>query len=187
MPLTVDALKHEYWEEGVQLTSITDALKISGIIERVYGTDYDLWVGTATHRAIELWVRGLLKLDTLDPQLVPRLEAWIDFEKSTGFRAKQSELSMSNFPLRIAGTLDLLGDFPDGSEGIVEIKSGNVSAWTAIQTAGQDFLLGGGKRRKRFGLKVPAEGRPNVRPFTNSNDYAVFMAAVTIANWRREN
>ena len=184
MTLTVDAIKHEYWAEGIRLKSITECLKESGVIEKVYADDHALWVGTATHRAIELWVKGTLNWESLDESLKPRVAAYADFVAKTAFNVIESELPVHNSGMGLAGTLDLYGAFPDGVEGIVEIKSGAVAAWAGIQTAGQDILLGGGKHRRRFGLKVPAHGPAVIRPFTDPDDYNVFLAAATIAHWR---
>lgn len=184
MTFKADLEKHEYWLGSSQLLSITDCLRSAGLIDIRFATDYDLWVGTATHRAIELYNKGTLDLESLDQELKDRLGAWIDFLQKTGFRPKESEKSVYSPILRIAGTLDVLGDFPDGSEGIVEIKSGNVGGWCAIQTAGQDILLGGNKHRRRFGLKVPRMGDPRVTPHEDMDDYAVFRACVTVSHWK---
>lgn len=181
-----DLEKHEYWVGKEKLLSITDCLKSAGLIDVRFATDHDLWIGTATHRAIELYNKGTLDLETLDADLRPRLDAWIDFLKNTGFKPKESEKSVYNFNLRVAGTLDVLGDFPDGAEGIVEVKSGNVAKWCALQTCAQDILLGG-KHRRRYGLKVPRVGDAKVTPHNNPDDYNVFLACVTVAHWKQSN
>jgi hypothetical protein len=186
MIFRADLEKHEYHLGDDQLDSITDCLKGAGVVEVAFATDHDLWVGTATHRAIELYNKGTLDLDTLDPDLRNRIDAWREFLALTGFKVKESEKSVYSPILRVAGTLDVLGDFPDGAEGIVEVKSGNVAKWCALQTAGQDILLGG-KHRRRFGLKVPRYGKAVVTPHRNPDDYAVFMACVTVAHWKRSN
>lgn len=187
MTLTVDTEKHEYHVGKQKLLSITDCLKSAGVMDIRFASDFDLWVGTATHRAIELYNKGTLDMDSLDSDLKPRLDAWIEFLKLTGFKTKESEKSVYNFNLQVAGTLDVWGEFPNGTEGIVEIKSGNIGKWTALQTAGQDLLLGGNKRRLRFGLKIPKVGKAVVTPHTNPDDYAVFMACVTVAHWKGKN
>ena len=186
MTFRVDLEKHEYHLGDDRLISITDCLRTSGLIDVSWATDFDLWVGTATHRAIELYNKGTLDLDTLDPDLRNRIDAWQEFLNQTGFKPKESEKSVYSPILRVAGTLDVLGDFPDGAEGIVEVKSGNVAKWCALQTAGQDILLGG-KRRRRFGLKVPKFGKAVVTSHRNADDYAVFMACVTVAHWKMAN
>jgi hypothetical protein len=153
----------------------------------MFATDYDLYVGTATHKAIELHINGTLNYSILDPELIPRIDAWDEFVKHTGFRALETEKAVYNFNLRVAGMLDVYGVFPDGAEGIVEIKSGNVSRWAGVQTAGQDMLMGNSAlHRKRFGLKIPKIGKPAVTPFKDVDDYLVFRAAVTIANWKNK-
>lgn len=190
--LIVDLEKHEYHIGNKKLLSITDCLKSAGLINVAFATDHDLWIGTATHRAIELYNKGTLDLDTLDVDLRPRLDAWISFLKNTGFKPLESEKSVYNFNLQVAGTLDVLGVFPDGAEGIVEVKSGNVAKWCALQTAGQDLLMNGGRgtgrlHRRRYGLSVPRFGEPKVTPHNNPDDYNVFLACVTISHWKESN
>lgn len=181
--LEVDKIKHEYHIGGKRLISITEAMKMANVIDNVFADDHALWVGTATHRAIELYIKGTLNWETLDGALKPRVEAWIDFETHTGFTPTATEKSVHNPTWGIAGTLDVLGVFPNGNEAIIEIKSGNVSRWAGVQVSLQDMLLGG-SRRQRFGIKVPEMGRPNIKAFTDPDDYEVARACVIIANWK---
>ena len=180
----VDKERHEYWDGPQKIVSITDCLKSAGLIEARFASDFDMWVGTATHRALELHIKGTLDYKTLDAVLKPRIEAWEDFVQKTGFAVADSELPLYSKILGFAGTLDLRGYFPDGEEGIVEIKSGNVARWAGIQLAGQDTLLGFGKHRKRYGLKIPADGPPCITPFTDPDDYSIFLSALNIARWK---
>ena len=184
--LVVDREKHEYHHKGHRVLSITDCLRLAGILDTVRGSDFHLWVGTATHRAIELHIKGTLNYETLDPELLPRVKAWDEFVKQTGFVATATEKAVFNAQLNVAGMLDVLGVFPDGKEGIVEIKSGNVSRWAGLQTAGQDILLGG-KHRLRFGIKIPKMGAPVVTLFKDPDDYVVFRSVATVANWKERN
>lgn len=166
----------------------TDVLRLSGISEgQAWGSEYDLWCGQARHKAVELWVKGTLDLDTLHEDIRPSLEAFLKFQKETGFRPTHSEYKVWNPVYQVATRIDLLGEFPDGTEVIVELKSGTLAKQTAIQTALQDILMGAQKRRKRFGLSIPKTGKPNVVEYNSRDDYSIAISAMNIANWRIKN
>jgi len=170
-----------------RVLSVTDVLKINGLYDGFPVSDYFLWVGQARHKVVELWVKGTLDMKTVHADILPSLEAYLEFENKTGFKALPDgiEKKVWNPALQLATRLDLLGKFPDGAEVIVELKSGSVAKPTAWQTAGQDIALGG-PRRKRYGLSVPKTGRPNVKAFTSSDDYVMFMSFVNVARCKME-
>jgi len=182
--VTYDPESGRPFRNGKRVLGLTDVLKLSGLMDgQSWGTDLDLWMGQCRHKAVELWVRGTLDLDLLDPEIRPSLEAFLEFQKQTGFVPSQSEFKVFNPLYHVATRIDLLGKFPDGIEAIIELKSGTLAKTTAIQTSGQDILLGGFVR-KRFGLSIPSTGKPKIMPYTNRDDYIVFRAALTIAGWK---
>ena len=186
-----DDEKHEYRVGGERYLSITQCLKLAGITDTTFADDNAMWIGTATHRAIELFVKGTLDIDTLDPELVPRIAAWKAFVEATGFKVTESEKIVWDDTYRVAGRLDILGVLPDGREGIVEIKSGCVPRWTGLQLAGQSLLLdacaGSKPVRERFGLQVSERGVPTVKLFRAAEDFRIFIAAATVARWKVRN
>ena len=184
-----DAETQRPFRDGQRVLSVTDVLKINGLYDGFPVDEYFLWMGQARHKAIELLVRGELDIDKLHVDLIPSVNAYIVFEKATGFKpyrgAKGSEVEFWNEQLKLATRLDLLGQFPDKTEAIVELKSGSIGKPTALQTAGQDITMGG-PRRKRYGLSVPKTGAPSVRAFTSSDDYSKFVSCLNVAHLRIE-
>lgn len=174
------------YRDGRRVLSVTDALKLAGMSDGFPVAEYYLWMGTARHKAIELWTKGTLDLDSVHADILPSVEAYLEFERNTGFKPVAAEKEAWNDALRVASRLDLLGVFPDGHEAIVELKSGAVSKVAGLQTAGQDIALGL-PRRKRFGLSVPGTGKPRVVPFTSSDDYGLFLSCLNIAHWKMQN
>jgi hypothetical protein len=171
--------------DGRQVLGLTDVLKLSGIMDgQMWGTEHDLWMGQCRHAAVELWVKGTLDLDTVHKDILPSIEAFLEFQSDTGFKPTHSELKVWSPVYRVATRIDLMGEFPDGSEAIIELKSGACAKPTAIQTAGQDSLLNLQKTRKRFGLSIPKTGKPKVVPYTNRDDYSIWIAAMNIAHWK---
>ncbi len=180
-----DELTERPMFDGRRIMGVTDVLRLSGIMEgQMWGTDHDLWMGRCRHAAVELWVKGTLDLNTVHADILPSIEAFLAFQKDTGFKPTQSEYKVWNPVYRVATRLDLMGEFPDGAQGIVELKSGTVSKVTAIQTALQDILLGSQVARKRYGLSIPNTGKPNVVPYANRDDYSIAIAAMNLAVWK---
>ncbi len=171
--------------DGRPVLGATDVLKLCGIMDgQMWGSEYDLWMGQARHAAVELWVKGTLDLDTLHKDIQPSLEAFIRFQDETGFKPKSSELKLWSPIYQVATRLDLLGEFPDGLEVIIELKSGTIAKPTAIQTAIQDILAGGLARRPRYGLSIPKTGTPSVVAYKNRDDYSIAISAMNVAHWK---
>lgn len=170
---------------GRRVLSVTDVLKVNGLYDGFPVDEYYLWMGQARHKAVELHVKGTLDISTVHPDILPSLEAYLNFEKATGFKPYPdgSERKVWNEQLQLATRPDLIGELPDHTEAIFELKSGSIAKPTALQTAGQDIALGG-PRRKRFGLSVPKTGKPSVKPFTSSDDYVYFMSFHNAARWK---
>lgn len=171
--------------DGRPVLGLTDVLKLSGIMEgQAWGSEHDLWMGQCRHAAVELWVKGTLNLNSVDKEIMPSIEAFLDFQQHTGFNPTHSEYKCWNPVYRVATRIDLLGELPDGSQVIIELKSGTVAKPTAIQTAGQDILLGAQRTRQRFGLSIPKTGKPKITPYSNRDDYSIFLSAMNIAHWK---
>jgi hypothetical protein len=183
--LTYDEESQRPFLYGRRVLSVTDVLKVNGLYDAMPVDDYYLWMGQARHKAVELWVKKTLDLSTVHPDITPSLNAYLDFEDNTGFKPYPdgAERKVWNQALQLATRPDLIGQFPDGAEGIVELKSGAVAKPTALQTAGQDIALGG-PRRKRYGLSIPKTGKPSVKPFISSDDYTYFMSFLNTARWK---
>ncbi len=171
--------------DGRPILGLTDVLKLAGIMDgQMWGSEYDLWMGKCRHAAVELWVKDTLNLNTLHPDILPSIHAFLDFQQHTGFKPTHSEYKVWNPVYQVATRIDLMGEFPDGSQAIIELKSGTCAKPTAIQTAGQDSLLGAQRQRQRFGLSIPKTGKPKVEPYTDRDDYSIWISALNIAVWK---
>jgi hypothetical protein len=175
--------KHEYRYHGRTLLSVSDVLEEAGLKDRVCGDDFYLWVGNATHKAIELYAKGTLDPATVDARIQPRLDAYLRFVRDTGFRMVESEKPYFNPSLGLACKPDLLGVFPNGEECLVEIKSGGIPRWAKLQVAGQDLTIGPPAHRKRYGLSVRGP-RPSIIPYNDPDDFTIFTSALNIARWK---
>jgi len=185
---------HSYYLGKTKLASTTQILKAVGIYkESGFATEYDLWVGSASHKAIELYIKGTLDEDDLDNQLRPRLEAYRKFERATNFRPYPELVETPQYCelWEYGFTPDIVGEFSDGSIGIVDCKSGSIDPATAIQTAsyahGLSTIAGYTQDFRRFGLKLDKEGRPSLVEFTDEKDLTVWLNALSVFNWIKKN
>jgi hypothetical protein len=186
-----DPEEHKYFVDGVEFSSVTQILRATGIAPAIpYASDLDRWFGSALHKAVELYVKKDLGWQDIDPRLEPGLNAFMEFEKLTGFQVTKSELRLYSNIGNVAGTVDLTGVFPDGKIAVIDLKSGMVNRETAIQTAGYAWLLSPWEtvhnrpNYKRFGLSL-FNWKPRLKEFTDGSDYHVWMSAVSVFNWKK--
>jgi len=111
-PVGLDKRKHIY--EG-NLPSVTEILAAEGFIDDRFFDEWSRDRGTYVHLATHLDDMGDLDEDTVDPVIVPYLEAWRRFKKESGFMVEQSEISLASKAYHYAGTIDRIGYFPAGS------------------------------------------------------------------------
>jgi hypothetical protein len=77
-------------------------------------------LGTAVHAAIE----GGLALTQVGPDIAPRLRQHQAWSRDAGVEVLAREFQIWNLTVGYAGTVDLLGRFPDGSVWVVDDKTG---------------------------------------------------------------
>lgn len=115
MNLTFDEATHVYQIDGRTVPSVTQV--IWAIFPSWRVSQWHLDRGTATHKACELYDLGTLDLTTVDPEVEPRLEAWIKFRKQ--------------YPCRILGIERMLGDAHWQYAGKIDRVLG-VDDWTVV-------------------------------------------------------
>jgi len=77
-------------------------------------------VGIALHRAASLGDDP----DHVHPDIAPRLRQYLDWRATSGIEILGSEFQVWNLAEGYAGTVDLLGRFPDGSVWVIDLKTG---------------------------------------------------------------
>ena len=81
-----------------------------------------LEIGTLRHETTELYDRGQLDEDGLDPILVAALDAWKLFRADTGFSPELIEQRICSERVRYAGTIDRVGTLQGGRSILIDIK-----------------------------------------------------------------
>lgn len=169
---------------------VTELLAEAGLIDRTWFDEYGATRGKHVHTACHYYDMGELDEDSLDPALVPYVEGWKKFKQETGFQVFDSELRLTSERLGLTGQPDKIGNLPAIGDCIIDIKSGSLSDWTAIQLAGYKVLLldqvqHPGALYKRFAVNLPGDGTYKVKEYKDRGDEGIFLAALAIHNWRK--
>lgn len=184
MNLTFDPEAHVYRLDGRLVPGVTRVLQDEGLVDASHFTEYSRDRGTKAHRAIELYDAEDLAEEDLDPVLRPYLEAWRRFKAEAGVTIEASEVRLSSETYRFAGTIDKIGSV-GGNPAIIDIKTAaRVESWWAIQLAGYHILVNE-PARKRYAVQLGADGGYRLHQFKERSDREVFLAALTVHNWKR--
>ncbi len=148
---------HVYTYKGQHWPSITQILKAEGFIDDRWYDEWSRDKGSMVHLAVKYDVAGTFDDYNWDPVIEPYFEGWQKFKKESGFKVSQSETPGVNTTHQYAGTPDLIGCFP---------KPGVC---------------------RRFALELNNDGKYKLVPFTDQNDFNVWLAAVSCHHWKNNN
>lgn len=183
---------HKYLLDGQEIPSVTQVLDsltdFSMIAPDVLERKKQL--GLAVHAAIDLEVNDDLDESSVDPQCMPYVEAFRTFKADKNFVVVINETPVCSVKYRFAGRLDLYGVM-NGKTAQIDIKTvAAMSPATALQTAAYSAALeetSGHKTQTRYGLQLKADGTYRLTPYTNRNDWNVFLAFLSCHNWKKRN
>lgn len=178
--VTIDA-EHVYHDaQGRIVPGVTGIIRACGLMNSFGWNDYARDRGTAVHLAIQLFERGTLDTETLDPVIVPYLNGWHGFKCDTGYECEASEQIIFNPTYRYAGTLDQIG-FIGRKTCVLDIKTGAAQPWWALQTAAYNAVAG---RQERYSLELRADCTWKLLQHTEKNDLRIFLACLTVSGWK---
>jgi len=133
---------HIYTVDGKGVPSVTTIIKECGLINMTWFTDGAATRGKYVHRATELLDRDDLDETSLDPALIPYVEAYKRFKQDTGFCINDIEKIVYNATYGYIGTLDRTGIFPnDKIRSLIDIKTGQPAKWHGVQLAAYALCL----------------------------------------------
>ena len=182
--LQFDADRHVYTLDGREVLSVTQILKVAGLIDsrffNVDARDRGTYVAQATHFMDE----GVLDIDSLDPALVPYCRAWSKFLKESNAEVIQSEYRVFNLTHGYAGTLDRWLIL-NGKDTVIDIKTGGSALWHPIQTAGYASCIR--THLSRGCVYLNDDGSYKLKLHKDPGDFGVFSAAMVLAKWKTEN
>lgn len=192
-PLTFDPASHTYTLDGQLVPGVTKVLEV--LPSAYVHVDPDVLeraaeIGRAVHWIIEHEILGDLVADEVDFHLLPYLDQWLDFRRTSGFEPLLSEGQVWSRRYRYAGTLDLFGRL-NGRKALIDAKrTAAVPRSAGPQTAGYELalrecrpdVLGADERADRFALHLTPK-RWQLVPFRAAADQRVFLSALNIHQW----
>lgn len=137
---TFNETEHIYRLDGVELLGTTKVLSFHGIINYEWLDEWYRDKGNALHKATELWDKGILDEQTIDPQIQGRLGAWKKFRHETGFVPEGIE-TPSYHPIYRYGVKPDRWGLLNGKLTLVEIKPATVEKWHILQRAANRAAL----------------------------------------------
>jgi hypothetical protein len=182
--LVFDQIAHRYTLEGVWLPNVTRVLEGAGLIDYGFlGERRELYLtrGHAVHLSTRYDDEGDLAEGSVSDEICSYLQAWRAFRRDYGFVPRLIEHRVYNPQFNYAGTLDRVGSVRDGSEFLVDIKSGTVPDATPIQLAAYSGCLRHPRARLRRCVELHANATYKVIPYQMSDyqrDFHEFVTAL---------
>lgn len=177
---------HTYLLDSRPIPSVTQ------ILASVFGNQfwYDDWYanrGTALHLAIQYLNRGTLDINSVDPEIMGRLNAYERFLKETGLKIIDSEKSLYSTKYRYAGTIDLIMSGHNNQYIIGDIKS-SVEPKADLQVAGYSLLYTEKPIKKLCSIELKSNGSYAMRWVDNIKlAQRTFLACLTVYNFKIKN
>lgn len=200
MNIVLDERDHTYTIDGVKAPAVTRVMEPITDFSRI-PSDVLLRAqeeGTAIHKMVEYFEAGTLNLATLPEWLVPRLDAWVDFKRSTGYESVYSEERIGDKAFGYAGTLDQFGYWryrkSQATPVLIDLKRTTRRAAGVQLAAYRNGLVATGKIDARLGavtdryaLNLEADGTFKLTPFTDPDDWRCFVGLLALYKWKEKN
>jgi hypothetical protein len=184
-----DSALHRYWAGTRELLAVTAVLHAAGLVDTTWFTAESRTRGRVVHR----WAEAVDRREAIPPlesAYEPYVDAYRRFVRDARPVWHGIEQPVADLALGYAGTLDRWGTL-QGEPVVVDLKSGTVPAWAALQLVAYGRLdLGEPRvwRRRRLVVQLLPTGRYVIREYPLVNfgrDERVFLAALAVAQWKR--
>lgn len=165
-----------------ELPHVTAVIKAAGLMgDMSFVPAEAIALGSAVHAATEYADEGDLDRESLHPRVAARLTHWERFRAETDVEILAVEMSVVNDMLGYCGTLDRLVRI-NGREGVLDIKGVMRAPWVGVQLAAYAGCFE--RRLERWSLHL-TDDEYRLIHHTDRDDWRVFQAALTVANFRR--
>lgn len=183
---------HTYRLDGQVIPSVTEVLYAEGFIDKTWYTDYGRDRGRIVHKVCHFHDVGILDEDSVDPVIVPRWEAYKKFLKETGFKVIMSEKPVYSLKYKFGAIPDKFG-LLFGKHADIDLKTGTLEPWIALQTAAQVIALreygnyGDADPGviNRFGLQLRDDGDYRLKEYKDWHDTQMFLSALACYQWKK--
>lgn len=160
---------------------VTAIIKEAGLCDASWWTEYHRDKGSALHKATELLDRKDLDRSSVDPAIHGRLAAYERFLREVEPRIYSIEEEFVSEPYGYMGhrdrTLTINHRF-----GVLDVKPPTRYPWQGVQLAAYSVPLG--PDVARWSLHLSDDGTYKLIEHTDRNDWRVFLAALSIYNWK---
>ncbi|GAJ07536.1 unnamed protein product [marine sediment metagenome] len=178
-----DPVRHEYWEGGVRLPSVTEILKRVGLLDTKGFSRESANFGTAVHDATAEIDLGQKRLEDFegDP-MYTYLKAWIRFKEARHPEILEVEQIVGGVEVGCAGTLDRLVLLPwDPRPCVIDLKTGKAKLWHPLQLAG--YCYAAQKEYRRMAVYINGYGAFRTEEFReDERDQRIFRGALDFMN-----
>lgn len=146
---------------------VTEALALAGLVDIAHYTEFGRERGIYVHQAAAMFDRGTLDWESLDPVLVPYMEAYRDFLVQSGLVSQPWTHIEHHVEDPVLGYVGALDRANDGMT--VDLKTGVAEWWVAVQIAAYRRCLPHSHKRTQFVLELRDDGTYR---FTPTSDLA---------------
>ena len=184
--------KHEYsLPTGEILKSVTQYIDEAGLgADKSRFTDFHRDRGRAVHMVCEFDDLGCLEESSIDPRIIPYVEAYRKFKAEQQFAWEGVEDRRWHMVYRYAGTIDRWGLMVLGGKEkptVLDLKSGVPERSWGLQLSAYAHLLDETVQWERVVLRLTKEGKYFLTVFPQTEaaeDWSTFVSAVNIVNWK---
>jgi hypothetical protein len=176
--------------ENLDITAwprVTQILQATGISDfsKIKNSEFYLERGSDVHLICQDIDKGVPDWWS-DTDLAGYAQSYINFKAETGFIPDLIEHPVYHDIRKYKGTLDRTGRFAAfKGPNVVDIKSGIVAEWTALQTAGYTGCLTEPETYRRWGLSLSKTGKYKLTEFKNyRSDINYFYSLVATVHGR---
>lgn len=178
--LSFDPATHTYRHGGIKVPGVTTILapltNFDAVPKLILKAASDF--GTNVHAAVDLYNKGTLDEQALDPHLLPYLRSYKKFLANTGFQVTTSEQRVFNFELFYAGTCDVTGTWKE-TTWVLDIKSGSrIPRSVGPQLAAYQHALNPQPRRRLCVQLKPDDYV--LQECRDLGDFAIFQSCLNI-------
>jgi hypothetical protein len=189
--LVFNAYNHTYSYQGYPVLGVSNILSLSKLSmydyippERLVKAQH---YGNAVHKTLELHDKLNLNMDTLDINLLPVLNQWIEIKKQNDVFIHAIEAKVFCKPYMFAGTLDRLVYWND-KLAIIDFKTAVAdNPLTKLQLAFYQIAVESMIKTKiaiRISIRfIPAKPTPDIKQYMDANDIRVALAMLTVVNF----
>lgn len=208
--LTFDPELHAYAYAGAPVPSVTAILRDAALVDFSFCTEFAKWRGSAVHKALHVELATGLDWSSVPESFHPFICAAKQYIEDHHAKIVEVERRVLSKLYRYAGTLDIIIEEhspdicpcgivygkprppeypPPGKLILVDWKTGPPRPATALQLAGYALAYFEETKRlihERRAVHLTPTGDYHTTSYTNRTDRERFLAALTVANLRRE-